>query len=133
VTLRIVRRPKQGDGAVCVIDPTNRRLKIPTWMLLPDSADMKIVERARLSKEALLNLASLLTTLPDLAFNVHDTLLPPRVDGCKGGDRAAPTIDGPDDPRRAGSRADRRHDTKRTHRSHGPHTGGGLSRNRKEG
>ncbi|HEY4959409.1 MAG TPA: hypothetical protein VII29_01010, partial [Terriglobales bacterium] len=35
VTLRILRRPERGDGAVCVMDPAGRRLKIPIWMLLP--------------------------------------------------------------------------------------------------
>ena len=133
LTLRIVRRPKQGDGAVCVIDSTNRRLKIPVWMLSPDSATVTIVERAHLSREALLKLVSLLTTLLDVAGNVHDTLLPSHVDGGKGGHRAAPTTDGPDEARRAAARADRRHDTRRPHRSHGPHAGGGRSRNRKEG
>jgi hypothetical protein len=105
------------------------------WMLLPDSADVKIVERAHLSRDALLSLASLLITTPNvphLADGVHDTLSPPRVDGCKGGHRAAPTTDGSDDLRRAGSRADRHHDTKRTYRSDGPHTGGGVSSDRKE-
>src|SRR5213082_806400 len=37
-TLQIVRRPKRGDGAVCVMDPAGRRLKIPVWMLLPECA-----------------------------------------------------------------------------------------------
>ena len=132
VTLPVVRRPKQGDGAVCVIDPTNRRLKIPVWMLSPDSAEMKIVERARLSKEALLSLTALMATPLVAEDNVHDNLPHTRVDGCKGGHRAATTTDGSDDPRRGGSCADRRHGTNRTRRSHGPHAGGGLSRERKE-
>jgi hypothetical protein len=42
LSLRLVRRPKQGNGAVCVFDPTSKRLKIPVWMLLPDSAEIKI-------------------------------------------------------------------------------------------
>ena len=54
-SLPIIRRPKRGDGAVSVIDPTGRRLKIPLWMLSPDSAEMKIVERAHLSRGALLS------------------------------------------------------------------------------
>ena len=36
-TLQIVRRPKRGDGAVSVIDRGGKRLKIPVWMLMPDS------------------------------------------------------------------------------------------------
>src|SRR5438876_4968828 len=54
-TLQVVRRPKRGDGAVAVIDPTGRRLKIPVWMLLQDCADIKITERPHLSKEARLS------------------------------------------------------------------------------
>ena len=40
-TLQVVRRPKRGDGAVSVIDPTGKRLKIPVWMLLPECAEIK--------------------------------------------------------------------------------------------
>jgi hypothetical protein len=65
VSLRVVRRPKLGDGAVCVIDPTGRRLKIPMWMLSPDSAEMRIAEGAHLSRDALLSLTSLLATRLD--------------------------------------------------------------------
>jgi len=61
-TLQIVRRPKRGDGAVSVIDPTGRRLKIPVWMLLPECAEIRITERPDLSKQALLSLTSLLST-----------------------------------------------------------------------
>ncbi len=64
VTLRILRRPKRGDGAVCVLDPTGRRLKIPVWMLLPEAAEMKIEERAQLGRAALL---SLTTLIPNVA------------------------------------------------------------------
>src|ERR1700751_6192268 len=42
VTLRILRRPKRGDGAVCVTDPSGRRLKIPVWMLSRDCTEIKI-------------------------------------------------------------------------------------------
>ena len=94
---------------------------------------MKIVELARLSKEALLSLTSLLATPLVAEDDVHDNLPHTRVDGCKGGDRAATTTDGPDDPRRGRAGADRRHGTNRTRRSHGPHAGGGLSSERKEG
>src|SRR5207245_8962244 len=51
-TLQIVREPKRGDGAVSIIDSTGRRLKIPVWMLVPDSAEIKLAERRRLSTEA---------------------------------------------------------------------------------
>src|SRR5580692_8646989 len=79
-SLQIVRRPKRGDGAVSVTDPAGRRLKIPVWMLLPDCAEPKIIERPHLSKESLLSLTSLLSLhLPE--NHVHDNLLPTAVDG----------------------------------------------------
>src|SRR5215831_18476832 len=61
-TLQIVRKPKRDDGAVSIIEPTGRRLKIPVWMLLPECAEIKITERPRLSREALLSLTLLLPT-----------------------------------------------------------------------
>src|SRR5580704_5816326 len=57
VTLRILRRPERRDGAVCVMDPAGRRLKIPIWMLLPECAETTISQRPHLSKQALLSLA----------------------------------------------------------------------------
>ena len=129
-TLQVVRRPKRGDGAVSVIDPTGRRLKIPVWMLLQDCADIKITERPHLSKEALLSLASLLS-LPDPEGHVHDNLLQTVVDGCKGGERAATTTSGSEDPNGRRRRADGRNGTNRIDRSHGPHSGGDLSSGRR--
>src|ERR1700739_5016422 len=64
-TLQILRRPKRGDGAVCVSDPAGMRLKIPVWMLSRDCTEIKIAERAQLSKEALLSLASLIAAQLD--------------------------------------------------------------------
>src|SRR5690349_23333215 len=58
--LRVIRRPKRSDGAVSVLDPVGRRLKIPTWMLSSSAANIKTTEPALLSREALLNLTSLL-------------------------------------------------------------------------
>ncbi len=131
-TLQVVRRPKRGDGAVSVIEPTGRRLKIPVWMLAPDCAEIKIAERPHLSKEALLSLTSLLSTLHDLEDHVHDNLLQTAVNGCKGGQRAATTASGPDDSKRKRSRADGRNDTRRSDRSHGPRSGSGLSSERRK-
>jgi hypothetical protein len=65
VTLRILRRPKRGDGAVCVVDPAGRRLKIPIWMLLPECAEITISQRPHLGKQALLSLASLIASQLD--------------------------------------------------------------------
>ncbi len=128
-SLQIVRRPKRGDGAVSVIDPGGRRLKIPVWMLLPDCVKTKIIERPHLSKEALLSLTSLLS-LHDPEDHVHDNLLPAAVDACKGGHRGATTTIGPDDPDRKRNRADGCNGTRQSDRSHGSHSGGGLSSGR---
>src|SRR6202795_5062173 len=65
VTLRILRRPKRGDGAVCVIDPAGRRLKIPIWMLLPECAEITISQRPHLGNQALLSLASFIASQLD--------------------------------------------------------------------
>src|SRR6516162_9734627 len=59
-SLQILRRPKREDGAVCVMDPAGRRLKIPVWMLLPECAEVKISQQPHLGKHALLSLASLI-------------------------------------------------------------------------
>jgi hypothetical protein len=127
-TLQVVRRPKRGDGAVSVIDPTGRRLKIPVWMLLPDCAEIKITGRPHLSKGALLSLASLLSP-PDPEGHVHDNLLQTVVDGCEGGQRVATTTS--EDPNGRRRRAHGRNSTNRTDRSHGPRFDGGLSRGRR--
>src|ERR1700730_9265776 len=89
--LRVLRRPKRGDGAVSIIDPAGKRLKIPVWMLSPAAANIKTTERALLSREALLSLTSLLNQ-PSVTGK-HDNLLPTSVDECKGGhDAAAETL-----------------------------------------
>jgi hypothetical protein len=74
---------KRGDGAVSIIDPTGRRLKIPVWMLLPECAEIKITEQPRLSKEALLSLTSLLSTPHNPNDHDRDNLLQTAVDGCR--------------------------------------------------
>ena len=132
-TLQIVRKPKRGDGAVSIIEPTGRRLKIPVWMLLPECAEIKITERPRLSKEALLSLAALLSPPHDPEDHARDNLLQTAVDGCKGGHRGATTISGPADPKGRRSRVDGRRGTRRSDRSHGPNTGGGFSNGRRKG
>jgi hypothetical protein len=126
-TLQIVRKPKRGDGAVSIIEPTGRRLKIPMWMLLPECAEIKISERPRLSREALLSLTSLLPTPHNPKDHGRDNLLKTTVDGCEGGRRGATKTSGPDDPKSKRSRVDGRKGTRRSDRSHGPHSGGGVS------
>jgi hypothetical protein len=86
---------------------------------------MVISERAQLSKQVLLALADLLFPTPAC---VHDNLLQTAVDGCEGGRRGATTTSGLADSKGRGSRADERNDTSRSDRSHGPHSGGGVSR-----
>src|SRR6266446_10270161 len=98
-TLEILRNPKRGDGAVCVMDPAGRRLKIPVWMLLPECTEIRISQRPHLSKEALLSLASLIASQLDSKDPVHDNLLQTTVNGCEGDRRGATSISGPDDPK----------------------------------
>jgi hypothetical protein len=126
-TLQILRRPKRGDGAVCVIDPSGRRLNIPVWMLSRECAEMTTSERPYLSKEALLSLAALIASQPDSEARVHDDLLQTSVSGCEGGHRDAASTSGPDDSKGMRRRVTGRSDTRRTHRSHGPRCSGGLS------
>ena len=129
-TLQILRKPKRGDGAVCVIDPVGRRLKIPVWMLLPECAEIMISERPHLGKEALLSLASLIASQPDSKGRVHDDLLQTPVSGCEGGHGGTTSTSGPDDSKGKRCGVDGRGDTRRSHQSHGPRCNGGLSRRR---
>ena len=126
-TLQTLRRPKRGDGAVCVIDPSGRRLKIPVWMLSWECAEMTISERPYLSKEALLTLATLIASQRDSEPRVHDDLLQTSVSECEGGHRGAASTSGPDDLKGMRRRVTGPSDTRRTHRSHGPRCSGGLS------
>jgi len=127
-TLRILRRPQRGDGAVCVMDTAGRRLKIPVWMLLPECAGIRISRRPHLGKEALLSLASLIASQLASKARVHDNLLQTPVSGCEGGRRGATSISEPDDPKGMRRNTNGRSDTRRSDRSHGPGSGSGLSR-----
>ena len=128
-SLRVIRRPKRGDGAVSVIDPAGKRLKIPVWMTFSAAAEIRVSEHAHISGEALLKLVSLV--VKRTAAGIHDNLLQTSVDGCKGGHRAAATAPEPD-PNRRGTCAGRRAGTSRTRQSHGPHSGDGVSNGGKE-
>jgi hypothetical protein len=127
-TVQILRRPKRGDGAVCVMHPNGRRLKIPVWMLLPECAEIMISERPHLSKEALLSLASLIASQLDSKDRGQHNLLQPPVGGCDGGRGGTTSTSGPDDSKGMRSRVHGRGDTRRSHRTHGPRCGGGLPR-----
>src|SRR6201982_1853404 len=126
--LRILRRPERGDGAVCVMDPAGRRLKIPIWMLLPECAEIAISKRPHLGKQALLSLASLISSQLDSKDPVHAILRQTRVSVFAGGRRDATSTSGPDDPKGMRCRANGRSDTHRSDRSHGPRSRSGLSR-----
>jgi hypothetical protein len=124
--LQIIRRPKRGDGAVAVLDPVGKRLKIPTWMLSPSAANIKTTEQALLSTEALFSLSSLL--IQPTVTGIHDNLPQAPVDGWKGGHCAAATTL----PNKRGTRARRRDRQSRTGRSHDSHSGDGFSNGSKE-
>jgi hypothetical protein len=124
--LQVVRRPKRGDGAVSVIDPIGKRLKIPVWMLSPECAPTRITEEPHLSKEALLHLTSLLATRLPTADQIHDNLLQTVVDEHNGGQRGATTTSGPDDPNGHRRRVHRRTGARGSNRSNGPHSTSGL-------
>jgi hypothetical protein len=128
-TLRVTRRPKRGDGAVSVVDPAGKRLKIPVWMLSPDAAEIKIKEQAHLSREALVNLVSLIAR--PTAGEIHDNLLQTSADECKGGHRDTANTPEPD-PNRRGTHAGRPDGKSRTGQSHGTHSGDGISNRDKE-
>ena len=128
VTLRILRRPKRGDGAVCVMDPAGRRLKIPIWMLLPECAEITISQRPRLGKQALLSLASLIATQLASKDPVHDNVLQTPVSRCEGGRRGATSTFRFDDLKGMRRRANGRSDTRRSDRSHSPRYSSSVSR-----
>jgi hypothetical protein len=128
-SLRVLRRPKGGDGAVLVLDSTGKRLKIPVWMTQSASTDSKLGEQAHLSKESLLNLTLLLKQWS--ALGNSDNLLQPSINGCKGGHHAAATTVKPK-PNRRGTGARRSDGQSRTGRSHGSHSGDSFPNGTKE-
>jgi hypothetical protein len=123
--LQVVRHPKRGDGAVVVVDPAGKRLKIPVWMLSPECAAVTIMESPCLSSESLLSLASLLSTRLHAPDQIRDNLLETVVDGRKGGQRSATTTSGPGDQKKKRDPHGRK-GANRTDRSHGPHSGDSL-------
>ena len=108
-----------------VIDQAGKRLKIPVWMLSPDSSGIKISEQVHLSKQALLSLTSLLSPHASEKRD-HDNLLPTAVDGCKGGHRGATGTIGHDSSGRNRNRARKCDSARRSDRSDGSHSGGGI-------
>jgi Family of unknown function (DUF5372) len=131
-TVQILRRPERGDGAVSVMDRNGKRLKIPIWMLSPETTSVVINEQACLSREALLSLATLLS-LHAGEDRGHDSLLSTAVEECKGGHRGATGAIGPDDPGTKRNRARGGNRARRCGRSDGSHSGGGFSSERRKG
>ena len=126
--LQILRRPERGDGAICVLDPGGRRLKIPVWMLEPECARIIVSEQPHLGKEALLSLASLIGSQLDSKDWAHDDDPQTAVSGCEGDHRGATAASGPDGSKRAQPRVNGRSDTRRSHRPDGTRCCGGFSR-----
>jgi len=129
-SLQLIRRPKHEAGAVTVLDPNGRRLKIPTWMLSAEAADARIVEQAYLSKHALQSLADLMAIRLPAEDNVHDNLLP-RVAGPPGGQRGAVATSRRDAEHNSGS-ARRRKDPQRGNRSDGSRSRSRISNSRRK-
>jgi hypothetical protein len=102
--LRVLRRPEKNDGAVAVVDPVGKRLKIPTWMLSPAASSAKIGPRAFLNRESLL---SLVTLLKSIHSENRDNLLSTSADASKG-DRDAATATVKPGSNRRGTRRRRR-------------------------
>ena len=128
-SLRILRRPERGDGAVLVLDSAGKRLKIPVWMLLSSANSIIVTEQARLSKEALLNVTLLFKQWN--ALGNSDNLLQPSVDGAKKGHHAAATtVRGK--PNRRGTGARGGDDKSRSNPTDGAHSGDGLSNRTQE-
>lgn len=94
--LRVLRKPKKSDGAVAVVDPIGKRLKIPAWMLSPVAGSIEIALQAYLSRESLLSLVMLLEPTVRKAI----TLLQTSADKSKGDRHAATATAKPGSNRR---------------------------------
>jgi hypothetical protein len=128
-SLRVLRRPKRGDGAVLVLDSAGKRLKIPAWMLLSSENNIIVSEQARLSKQSLLNVTLLFEQWN--ASGKSDNLLQPSVDGGKRGHHAAATtVRGK--PNGRGTRARGGDDKSRSNPTDGAHSDDGLSNRTQE-
>ena len=97
-------------------------------MLSPASADIRINERAVLSKEALLLLSSVIAT--QMGRN-HDNLQPIAAGACEGGNRGAARTVGSGGPRNP-SDTRKRDGTGGSSRSDGPLSDSGISSRRRK-
>ena len=131
-TLRVICRPRTGDGAVTVMDSSGGRLKIPVWMLSSAWADVEIQDKPHLNKDALLNLAWLLSGALTSTDADHDNLQQIAVDRSNGGQGSATATSRPDDRKARGASARGCKGDTRTHRSDGQHSGGSISSSGRE-
>jgi hypothetical protein len=122
-SLRVLRKPKKGDGAVVVMDAVGKRLKIPVWMLSPEAARAEIATAAYLNGDSLLNLALL---LQGAMSKDRGTLLQTSADDSKG-DHDAATATAKSGSNRRRSRGRRGNGQRRSARSHGAHSGDSVS------
>jgi hypothetical protein len=114
------------------MQPSGGRLKIPIWMLSSACAYLEIQDKPHLGKDALLNLASLLSGALTSTDSDHDNLLQIAVDRSNGGQGSATATSQPDDRTTRGASARGRKGKTRTHRSDGQHSGGGISSSGRE-
>jgi hypothetical protein len=122
-SLRVVRKPKKGDGAVIVIDALGKRLKIPVWMLSPEAARAAIARDAYLNSDSLLSLTMLLS---GATGKDRCNLLQTSADDSKGDHHATTTTAKPGSNRRR-SRDRRGNGQRRSARSHGERSGDSVS------
>ena len=69
-------------------------------MLSPECSGIEVTQEARLSKESLLALVSLASSVLDPQRHIHDNLPQTAIAGCEGGCRDAATVSGPSDRER---------------------------------
>src|SRR5207248_6133791 len=122
-SLRVLRKPKKGDGAVVVMDAVGKRLKIPVWMLSPEAARAEIARGAYLNSDSLLSLATL---LQGATGKDRGNLLQTPADDSKGDHHAATTTAKPGSNRRR-SRDRRGNGQRRSARSHGARSDDSVS------
>jgi hypothetical protein len=121
--LRVLRKPKKGDGAVIVMDAVGKRLKIPVWMLSPEAARAEIGTDAYLNSDSLLSLAIL---MQEAMGKDRDNLLQTSADDSKG-DHHVATATAKSGSNRRRSRDRRGNGPRRSARSHGAHFGDSVS------
>ena len=122
-SLRVLRKPKKGDGAVVVRDAVGKRLKIPMWMLYPEAARAEIARDAYLDSDSLLSLAVL---LHGATGEDRGNLLQTSAGDRKGDQHAATATAKPGSNRRR-SHGRRGSGQRRSARSHGAHSGDSVS------